>query len=593
MEHALTVGIDCSDEIMIVAYIADAKPYNLVISNGVQLSSIACDRGESISSLGVRFPNLRGILGTRKAVEYGARIQAPEDIVERSIASIYQSLLRVEGKPIDEVVMAVPASLGQNGRRALIDCCHRANFPRVSLIDRCSAAAIGYYGDRERAMTCLVYDLGYGEFEYALVRLAKGRCRVLTSGILSHVSGEYLDAVLMEAVVLALREKNLFLGLKKWTSHQWMQFRNLAEDARLALRQESHTDIVLAPALTKLKENIQVRLYASSFNESIAPLIDRTIEVIQGALESNALELTDVDAVLVVGNVAQKPPVLDRLVAAFPQSLLSLERDVVANGSALYASRLAKSRSEATGQADTEKSPESDNLLENSVSEPVRTEAESQTATEARANIAEVITTEQENTGQVSSLPVSQNPLLEDDSLQTARRLIQQGHSEKALVLLNQISREVDELRALVSLKEDTPARAVLREAQASLEEQNYNEAVILSHQAYDLDKNDPWVFTTMLQIHVQAGLKLDRAADYENAINLLKCALVHDPTDRSVRSAMAERHYRHALAMKNQNRVPECLGLLLDVLNYAPKHQEALELQRELTPARGLASST
>src|SRR5947209_6813408 len=80
----------------------------------------------------------------------------------------------------------------------------------VALLDRCTAAALGQRFPRDEAKTVLVVDLAYGDCEVAVLRLARDRCRTLASAVLPGVSGEVLDAILMEAMVLGLRGRKIY-----------------------------------------------------------------------------------------------------------------------------------------------------------------------------------------------------------------------------------------------------------------------------------------------------------------------------------------------------------------------------------------------
>ena len=74
------------------------------------------------------------------------------------------------------------------------------------------------------------------------------------------------------------------------------------------------------------------------------------------------------------------------------------------------------------------------------------------------------------------------------------------------------------------------------------------------------------------------------RPEEYDNAVHVLMCARDHDPTDRSVHEALGERHYLHAVAMRQQNDKVQALAATNLALANAPKHPGANRLLQELT---------
>jgi hypothetical protein len=105
-----------------------------------------------------------------------------------------------------------------------------------------------------------------------------------------------------------------------------------------------------------------------------------------------------------------------------------------------------------------------------------------------------------------------------------------------------------------------------------------------LAHTAYGEAPRDPEVFAGMMRVHVEAGQALDRPEDYETSVRFLLCAYRHDQTDRAVHKALAERHLRHAVALRRLNNLSGALKAAETALEYDPNHAEARSLHRELT---------
>jgi hypothetical protein len=173
----------------------------------------------------------------------------------------------------------------------------------------------------------------------------------------------------------------------------------------------------------------------------------------------------------------------------------------------------------------------------------------------------------------------------QDMSVGLARKLAQEGKRTEAAHVINVIIQEINEFVGALQQEESlTVPRTLIQQALAMINTGRFAEAVATSHRAYDMAPADFDVFSKMMKIHVDASLGLDRPEEYDTAITILKCAHGHDQTDRLVHKALAERHYMHAVAMRNLNNVSSALSIGNIALSFDPKHDGANRLMEELT---------
>lgn len=581
MSSPLTVGIDYGDLRIRAAYAQDGEAHLLPLQHSID-GPIYFDPYANISSLGVGFPTLLQTVGNDTPLSVGGATETAESLVTQRLAAIQRALLEATGQPAGPTVLAIPAALSQRRRRTLIGCAQQAGFQEPTLIDMGTAAAVGDHRDREEASTSLVYRLGYGDCEISLVRLARGRCRVVGSALLPRVSGEMLDALVMESVVLALREKRVFLGLKQFSSSDWLEFRHAAEVARVAMGTRPEVKMRLPPQLAKSGSVLSLRLSLAGFSLRVAPLVERTVDSILGLLEQNELTLSNVDRFLLVGGVARTPPVSDILASAFEHRPKPVPNATVAFGALLHASRL-------TGAP----------LRLPVVDDEPFAGAEGSTATTTLARRPEpgpssdprheVFVLVEEKASEVrppseQRSAVAPPPSPPDGGLAQVRRLLDQGRVDEAEALLAQVADEVSTLRKEVQGAKPTGAQLLMRRARALLARGQGLEAVSVAHQAYDEAPDDPVVFSGMMAIHAEAALAMNQPEDYERSLQVLRCAHKHDQTDRSVHKAIAERHLIHAVAMGKRGNMAKALESVQAGLTFEPKHPELNRLLRELT---------
>ena len=596
MNDKVYVGIDFGDLELRVAYIADSQQQELPLPIDVKGPHMLFDPYSETSPIGVAFPTVQQKLGTHisfthmsvkmtrelHATRIEQSTETPESMFTRALATINQRVLKVTGKSVGGAVIAVPTMMTQNARRSLLDCARSAGFANVSLVDRCTAAALSYHSnDGAKSTTALVYDLGYGNCEYALLRLAGERCRVMSAGSVADVSGQALDALVIEAIVLELRKKRIYLGLRHFSPFQWQELREVVVQARQTIAEKTEALITLVPDLTGLDVAIVLQYFREPYRASIGPLLNKSIDAVHGILDQNALQLADIDTVLLVGSSAGMSPVYDMLAETFGPKASRTDPLIVANGAAWHAQQLARQQGE-------QPNVEVEKPIEPVVESPATTEVvvpEVDGNVEAVGSFVTLVETEDKTPEQPQS---KQSPALvinADRRLELARRLIEQGRSDDAERLLDNVTREVESLRSKLANNDKQDVSRIWIEQALSLVDAglDFGRAVELTHRAYHQAPDDPEVFEGMLRVHAQAALQMARPEEYENSIRILSCALNHDQTDRAIRQALAERHYQHALALRELGEPAEVFAIVDQALAFDAKHAGLNKLHKDL----------
>jgi actin-like ATPase involved in cell morphogenesis len=595
MSDKAYVGIEFGDLQLRAAYITDSEPEELPLPIDISGPQILFEPYSETSTIGVGFPTVSQKLGTHmsfahmslkvnqefRASKLEQSLETPESMLTRALATINQGVFKVTGKDIGGVVIAVPATMRQNGRKALLDCARNAGLGDVSLIDRCTAAAISYHHNcSDKSTTAVVYDLGYGNCEYALLRLAGERCRVMNSGADSEVSGEALDAVVVEAFVLALRKKKIFLGLKHFTPFQWQELKHLVAHVRTTLAENLEASITLIPELTGLDRTIKFQYASGPFKARLAPLINKTIDGVHGILEQNALELADIDTILLVGSSAGMSPVYEILAEAFEHKASRTEPTIITNGAAWHASQRAKN---SAVRVDIEpQKPAARINASPTETEPLSIPGDD----DSEAESGSVIFVDGEN-GSYEQIQTRQGTALviNADIFYVARKLIEHRRTEEAAMLLDNMSTELDNLRSKLNRDEKSDVPRMLIQQALSLVESGdeLHRAVDLTHRAYQQAPEEPDVFEGMLKVHAQAAQHMASPEEYEKSIRILHCALSHDQTNRSIRQALAERYYQHALSVRKGSDSSKVFEIVDRALAFDAKHVGLNQLHKEL----------
>jgi hypothetical protein len=585
MSTGTVIGIDFGGLDLRAAYAHDGIVTSYPVEHRMRDERIVFDTTHSISSLGVSFPSVYDSIGADVSILSSEQVGSPESILQERLRSVRDHVMKVADAPPVATAIAVPAALTERRRQILLDCAAQAGLANAALIDRPLAVALGMRADKDHSATYVVYHLGYSDCEYALVRVARGRCWTVGSAHAPRISGQRLDALVMEDMILALRDKQIFPGLKHLGLENWHQLRHQVEQLRLKLGEYRPVAMQFGPALSGPNAAITIRLEAGDYARAVTTLVTSTVDGVNSLLEQHGLENTNVDAVLLVGEEAQRSPIRDVIGYAFPKLAVLTPPDLIAFGAVAYASETeGMPLSLPTAyRSTTEFKPKGLELKQRSRSEA----GASATPTQAQFSLVARVEREQKRRPPSGKQHAAESR----DRVQVIRELLAQKRHHEAQSLLVLLAADVEQLQRELG-NGRSHAQELILQAHGRLLDGFCVDAVQLAHRAYELEPTDVGIFAAMMKIHAEAGLALDRPEQYEQAVQLLACAHRHDATDRTIHRALAERHYRHAVTMKHLNNFERALAGARSALSYDPKHDGANQLLEQLSASMAMASS-
>ena len=235
-------------------------------------------------------------------------------------------------EPVDAAVIIIPASFDTVQSNATKEAGVMAGFKTVVLLQEPIAASLAY-ANKEKAIDLrdsqwLVYDLGGGTFDVALVRIVDGELSVLDNEGDNYLGGTDFDALIVEKLVVPELErlgdfKNLSREMKSESGRHnqlWYPLLRSAESAKIELSKPgvSSAEIelggvrVLADDSGKEIDTI-VTVTRSEFEALIKDSIDRTIVMMKVILTRNSLQPRDLQFILMVGGSTYIPLVRKRV----------------------------------------------------------------------------------------------------------------------------------------------------------------------------------------------------------------------------------------------------------------------------------------
>ncbi len=234
------------------------------------------------------------------------------------------------GETVDAAVITIPASFDTVQSNATKEAGILAGFKTVVLLQEPIAASLAY-ANKEKNINLknsqwLVYDLGGGTFDVALVKIVEGELTVIDHEGDNYFGGTDLDTLIVEKIVVPeLNRKGNFadlLGEMKSESGRYNRLWNVlllrAEEAKVELSSKTSAEIDLG----KIKDLVDddnksieaiLNITRSEFEFIIKESIDSTIERMRQILTRNSLQPADLKFVLMVGGSTYIPYVRKRV----------------------------------------------------------------------------------------------------------------------------------------------------------------------------------------------------------------------------------------------------------------------------------------
>ncbi|MFE0457869.1 Hsp70 family protein [Kitasatospora sp. NPDC058965] len=281
-------------------------------------------------------------LGGDRPIRLGDRSFPVVELAAAVLAAVKRAAEQLHGSPVDRGLFTVPAEAARYPARteAMVEAAHRAGFETVELLAEPVAAALGPLGGTPPAAgsLLLVYDLGGGTFDTALVRVDRDGHTVLgQAGITG--GGRELDAALYRELAAGSGPELVASlgrpGTRGRLADLTVGLRHRLTDTPFA---EQSFDLAGAPAGGVRLSAGRTRLEALA-----APLLADTVACVQGLLAGCGVGPAEVTAVLLAGGLSRMPAVAPGLRALGLPTVSTPDPELaVVRGAAVFAAGAAR-----------------------------------------------------------------------------------------------------------------------------------------------------------------------------------------------------------------------------------------------------------
>jgi len=265
-------------------------------------------------------------------VQVGSTFYSPIDLSSYILVELKKRAEHILKTPVTKAVITVPAYFNDTQRQATRDAGKLAGLDVLRIINEPTAASLAYgLGlDPTEEKTIAVYDLGGGTFDISILKISNGIFEVLSTNGDTYLGGDDLDRAIIEYWMKEMGVDNLedHKNLKQ-------ELRLAAEKAKIVLSNNDNFEAEFAGEKISITKEV--------FEKLIEPIVQKTIELSKLAMKDAALDVKDINTVLMVGGSTRVPLVKKTVSTFFNQTVNdSVNPDeVVALGAAVQADILS------------------------------------------------------------------------------------------------------------------------------------------------------------------------------------------------------------------------------------------------------------
>lgn len=265
-------------------------------------------------------------MGTTEAIKIKSLDQSKTPIeLSAFVLKELKNFIHTQEVP-EAVVITVPASFDMVQSNATKEAGLLAGFKQVVLLQEPIAASLAY-ANKDKTVDLknsqwIVYDLGGGTFDVALVRIVGGELKVVDHEGDNYLGGADFDAAIVEKLLVPqTQRKGKFADLLPQMKSEsgkynrlWYRLLHLAEQAKIELSAKTAADVDLT--LEDEQGNsvdCLITISRSEFESILKEPIDATANMLKKILTRNSLRPEDLKFILMVGGSTYTPYVRKHL----------------------------------------------------------------------------------------------------------------------------------------------------------------------------------------------------------------------------------------------------------------------------------------
>lgn len=259
-------------------------------------------------------PEVKRLMGTSDKVNF-PRINKSynaEEISSKILKYLKQEAMRKKSDlNTNGVVITIPAHFSTIQAEATKRAGELAGFKYVELLQEPISAAISYGFGKAENENWLVYDLGGGTFDSAIISARDGSLKVLSHNGDNFLGGKDIDNFIVDKIILPELYKKYdiqdFSRNKKEYSTQFAKLKYSAEQAKIQLSTMNEVTIEVDININGEEIYENILLSRDTLKNVLNDLINKTVSLCKKTIEDSNIKQEFINKIIFVGGPTQLP----------------------------------------------------------------------------------------------------------------------------------------------------------------------------------------------------------------------------------------------------------------------------------------------
>ncbi|MCE8547556.1 Hsp70 family protein [Ruegeria pomeroyi] len=290
-------------------------------------------------------------MGTKNPISIAGETWTPVECSAEIIKTLVgQAITEAGSQEIQGVVITTPAAFNQMQSEDTISAARLAGLDKVSLLQEPVAAALAAISNsKQKDGVFLVYDLGGGTFDLALVLSTAGVVNVVAHEGINMLGGRDFDRIIFDSIVRPWLAQNFdlpanFQAVDKY-KHLADVSKHAAERAKIQLSASDSASIFATEDEVRVTDDSGEEIYISidlsrkQMTDLIRDRIEDSIDLCRKIISANGYKNEDISKIVPIGGPSKMPIIREMLEAelAIPVDSGLDPMTAVAMGAAIFA----------------------------------------------------------------------------------------------------------------------------------------------------------------------------------------------------------------------------------------------------------------
>ena len=355
MGNATFVGIDLGTANCCLAYTSGDGTTSILDYDGKEdiMPSVVTFTDEGIY-VGKEAMAVQHVMGSWNTVSHFKRVMgedvfrvfngvkySPTELSSIVLTKMMMRYKEVTGQDIRQAVITIPSDYGDVERHSTYNAAKIAGIEDIFLLSESLAAAISYGMSKGfgKERNVIIYDLGTGTLDVAVVNIKDGMFKVLADESNKDIGGRDWDLQLASIIQKKVLDS---LGMTSAEVISDSEFRRDVMNITDVVKLELETSTKVTRSVSLNGNSVEFTVSRDEFEESTSWLMAKTIEMIGHALRNADLKMSDIDTIVLVGGSSMMLQVPREIRGAFPSSEIVpfMQQYAIATGASIYAESL-------------------------------------------------------------------------------------------------------------------------------------------------------------------------------------------------------------------------------------------------------------